>query len=78
MNRLAPRHITWDLIKFSVNIKFIGNITSRFKFNEGGMRKKRGAFYKIPDSNIHGANMGPTWVLSAPNGPHVGPTKLAI
>ena len=23
-----------------------------------------------PDSKIHGANMGPTWVLSAPDGPH--------
>ena len=22
--------------------------------------------------------MGPTWVLSAPDGPHVGPMKLAI
>ena len=31
-----------------------------------------------PDSKIHGANMGPTWVLSAPDGPHVGPTNLAI
>ena len=27
----------------------------------------------IPDSKIHGANMGPTWVLSVPDGPHVGP-----
>ena len=27
----------------------------------------------IPDSNVHGANMGPTWVLSASDGPHVGP-----
>ena len=25
-----------------------------------------------------GANMGHTWVLSAPDGPHVGPMKLAI
>ena len=32
----------------------------------------------IPDSNVHGANMGPTWVLSAPDGPHVGPINLAI
>ena len=24
----------------------------------------------IPDSKVHGANMGPTWVLSAPDGPH--------
>ena len=29
-----------------------------------------------PDSNVHGANMGPTWVLSAPDGPHVGLHEL--
>ena len=29
-------------------------------------------FYNIRDSKVHGANMGPTWVLSAPGGPHVG------
>ena len=32
----------------------------------------------IPDSKVHGANMGPTWVLPAPDGPHVGPINLAI
>ena len=31
-----------------------------------------------PDSKFHGANLGPTWVLSAPDGPHVGPMNLAI
>ena len=31
-----------------------------------------------PDSKVHVAHMGPTWVLSAPGGPHVGPMKLAI
>ena len=31
-----------------------------------------------PDSKTHGANMGPTWVLSARDGPHVGPMNLAI
>ena len=30
------------------------------------------------NSKVHGANMGPTWVLSAPDGPHVGPINLAI
>ena len=30
----------------------------------------------IPDSKVHGGNMGPTWVLSAPAGPHVGPWTL--
>ena len=33
---------------------------------------------KTPDSKVHVANMGPTWVLSAPVGPHVGPMNLAI
>ena len=32
----------------------------------------------FPDSKVHGANMGPTWVLSAPGGPYVGPINLAI
>ena len=32
----------------------------------------------FPDSKVHGANMGPTWVLSAPDGPDVGPMNFAI
>ena len=32
----------------------------------------------FPDSKVHGANMGPTWVLLAPGGLHVGPLNLAI
>ena len=31
-----------------------------------------------PDSKVHGAHLGPTWVMSAPDGPHVGPMNLAI
>ena len=31
-----------------------------------------------PDSKVHGASMRPTWVLSAPDGPHVSPMILAI
>ena len=32
----------------------------------------------IPDSKIHGANMGPIWVRQGPGGPHVGPMNFAI
>ena len=33
----------------------------------------------FPDSSkVHVAHMGPTWVLSAPGRPHVGPMNLAI
>ena len=35
-------------------------------------------YSQAPDSKVRGANMGPTWVLSAPDGPHFGPTDLAI
>ena len=31
----------------------------------------------IPNSKVHGPNMGPTWVLSAPDGSHVGPMNFA-
>ena len=31
-----------------------------------------------PDSKAHEANMGPTWVLSAPGGPHDGPINLVM
>ena len=31
-----------------------------------------------PDNKVHGANMEPIWVLSAPDGPHFGPMNLAI
>ena len=31
-----------------------------------------------PDSKVHGANMGPIWVLLAPKGPNVGHMNLDI
>ena len=35
-------------------------------------------YYEYPDSKVHGVNMGPTWVLSAPDGPQVGPMNFVI
>ena len=40
--------------------------------------KNHGSLHDVPDSKVHGTNMGPTWVLSAPDGPHVGPMNLVI
>ena len=37
-----------------------------------------GLIHDDPDSKVHVAKMGPTWVLSAPDRPHVGPMNLAI
>ena len=33
---------------------------------------------RCPDRKIHGANMGPTWVLAAPDGLRVGPMNFAL
>ena len=32
----------------------------------------------VPDSKVHGANMGPIWGRQDPGGPHVGPMNFAI
>ena len=37
-----------------------------------------GATPSYPDSKVHGANMGPTWVLLASDEPHTGPMNFAI
>ena len=34
--------------------------------------------WNIPDSKVHVAHLGPTWVLSALGRPHVGPMNHAI
>ena len=32
----------------------------------------------VTESKVHGANMGPTWVMSTPDGHRIGPMNLAI
>ena len=32
----------------------------------------------VPDSKVHGADMGPIWGRQDPGGPHVGPMNFAI
>ena len=34
--------------------------------------------WNIPDSKVHGANMGPIWGRQDPGGPHVSPMDFAI
>ena len=40
--------------------------------------ERRYLYWNDSDSKVHGANMGPTWVLSAPDGPHVSPMNFVI
>ena len=49
------------------------------QYEDGGpiLVKQQSTFINT-DSKVHGANIGPACVLSAPDGPHVGPMNLAI
>ena len=62
-NRSGYRHM--DCLK-------IHDITDILQKHEPGLLAK----YLV--SKVHGANVGSTWVLSAPDGPHVSAMNLAI
>ena len=64
--------IKWmkHLQKFSLATDYIDTVNS---INQMLTHK-----YTPQIAKFIGANMGPTWVLSAPDGPHVGPMNLAI
>ena len=40
------------------------------------MHCRRSTAKTIPDSKVHGANMGPIWGRQDPGGPHVGPMNF--
>ena len=44
----------------------------------GGLNTLHGITDTNPDSKVHGDNMGPAWVLSVRDVPHVGPMNPAI
>ena len=57
-----------DQLRFQRDLLFVWDLFSGIMIN----------ISTDPDSKVHGANMGPTWVLPAQGGPHVGPRNLAI
>ena len=62
MTRIIYRGAIWKEYSIIIGIKISPTVTTG----------------NNPDNKVHVASMGPTWVLSAPDGPHVGPMKLAI
>ena len=54
----------------------IGNIPVYVKVNDQDFMTAHFLVGRFPDSNVHGANMGPIWGWQDPGGPHVGPISL--
>ena len=73
----------WDFLCFIIRVQ-----ESRYRCHIGKMQEiSRNdnidfipVWYQhiVPDSKVHVANMGPTWVLSAPDGPMLAPTTLLL
>ena len=62
-------NILWDILHLVYGVYYttLGYLANRI-WNE---------ICPFSDSKFHGANMGPTWVLTAPDGPHAGIMNLA-
>ena len=61
--------------EIEVKWSLLGVIKRKSQYVAFSMGAVRGV--DIPDSKVHGANMGPTWVLLVADGTHVGPMNLA-
>ena len=78
------------LIYFILNVVFVKMIICKssifvlISINKMGIRRieYRAILSQFtdmsPDSKVNGASMGPTWGMSAPDGPHVGPMNIAV
>ena len=66
------------LLTDTINVRCLRNIHYNQKIGFLYSEHFKSQFHnKLPDSKVHGANMGPIWVLLAPGGPQVGPINLA-
>ena len=73
-------YLAFPFSSISLNIirHFDYHIWFRILFGISIRTKSKILLIHYPDSKVDGANMGLIWVLSAPDGPHVGPIKLVI
>ena len=61
-----------NLLKWAP-VYLLGNTTATDDLETQKLKVSSSIILTYPDSKVHWVNMGPTWVLSAPDGPHVGP-----
>ena len=88
-----PRHRAYIKASSSTLVTILSNVLAKWKYipyntlrasqtivtlMSGMLNSVEAEIKPFPDKKVHGANMGPTWVLSAPDGPHFGPMNLVI
>ena len=81
IDRMLLLRYPWNAHSWSSQntlLNVVSNYLQDTKMNEMHSLTSIFQIFPIPNNKNHGANMGPTWVLSAPDGPNVGPMNLAI
>ena len=63
---------------YILKIKCVTHWAAKIFHSVQNLREIKKILRDLPGGKVHEANMGPTWVLSALDGPHVGPINLAI
>ena len=61
-----------------MNVLYQADKTFRLQKHDFSLKTQVSRFKNIPDSKVHGANMGPIWGRQDPGGPHAGPMNFAI
>ena len=69
---------TWDTHRSFMPVPSLTHSGLVMPYGNIDLGQNIGSRNGFPDSKVHGSNIGHTWVLSAPDGPHVGPVNLAI
>ena len=73
------RHCFWPQSYQGVHILQDKNaVSSTPRRRNMGVSIRPGCYHTDPDSEVYGANMGPTWGRQDPGGPHIGPMNFAI
>ena len=75
---MTTKLASWRFLPFCGSSLNVVTSESLESFSTAGGLHNMTCASNYPDSEVHGGNMGPTWVLSAPDGPHVGPMNLVI
>ena len=85
---MKPMVFLWDVITLDVAYDYLLLVIYIYPFNDMAHQLVLDrlenvicvnyCLHNIPESKVHGANMGPIWDRQGPGGPHVGPMNFAI
>ena len=66
------------VININEEVGVHANTDAKADVDKGAVDFAPGAILCVPDSKVHGTNLGPIWGQQDPGGPHLGPMNFTI